>query len=163
MGNREANFQLCALIVTKYHSQSKTVSCQLIMPLSQWSWGRRVSIKCIAFTTNLLVFVLFYNCFESLFGELQFRDTFQIHKFLRWKKLRDSWDCWQEKNVLVATATAGEGAREQLRIVGWSRHTITDYTLLQLSWQLTSQSSTGRHKKWFVSNHRYRVSLRNRL
>ena len=23
----------------------------------------------------------------------------------------------------------------------------------QLSWQLTSQSSTGRHKKWFVSNH----------
>ena len=26
MGNREANVQLCALIVTKYHSQSKIVS-----------------------------------------------------------------------------------------------------------------------------------------
>ena len=65
---------------------------------------------------------------KVFFSELQFSDTFQIQKFLKQKKIRDSWDCWQEKNVLVATAPAGEGAREQLRIVAWSRHTITDYT-----------------------------------
>lgn len=80
------------------------------------------------FPSTQIFFILNSVKKESFFGEFQFGDTFQIQKFLRQKKLRDSWDCWQEKNVLVATAPAGEGAREQLRIVAWSRHTITDYT-----------------------------------
>ena len=106
---------LRSLIVTKYHSQSKTVSCQLILPLSQRLWGRswrRVSIKCIAVTTNLF-FSCFYNCFET--EQKDFLASFNLEipsrstKFLRWKKFRDSWDCWQEKNVLVATAR-GQGS-----------------------------------------------------